>query len=119
MELMATQESKPKLLGQSLQWLRESRQETIMETAGAIEVDAKTLRSISPQALLTAVGTFGYAATDMIAIDGTVLPMSIQETFETGIEKTVQWYLDNDWWWRPLRDRYAGQRLGLLKTATA
>lgn len=42
-----------------------------------------------------------------------------QETFETGIEKTVQWYLDNEWWWRPLRDRYAGQRLGLLKTATA
>ncbi len=37
-----------------------------------------------------------------------------QETFETGIEKTVQWYLDNEWWWRPLRDTvYAGERLGL------
>ena len=41
-----------------------------------------------------------------------------QETFATGIEKTVQWYLDNEWWWRPLRDRYSGQRLGLLKTGT-
>ncbi|WP_374408340.1 dTDP-glucose 4,6-dehydratase [Pelagerythrobacter sp.] len=36
-----------------------------------------------------------------------------QETFDTGIEKTVRWYLDNEWWWRPLRDRYDGERLGL------
>lgn len=35
------------------------------------------------------------------------------ETFETGIRKTVQWYLDNDWWWRPIHEgRYTGQRLG-------
>ena len=37
------------------------------------------------------------------------------ETFDTGIEKTVQWYLDNEWWWQPLRERYGGQRLGLFK----
>jgi dTDP-glucose 4,6-dehydratase len=42
-----------------------------------------------------------------------------QENFDTGIEKTVSWYLDNDWWWQPLRKRYAGQRLGLLKMAKA
>ena len=37
-----------------------------------------------------------------------------RETFETGLEKTVAWYLDNEWWWRPLRERvYAGERLGL------
>ena len=37
------------------------------------------------------------------------------ETFESGIEKTVRWYLDNEWWWRPLRERvYAGERLGVL-----
>lgn len=36
-----------------------------------------------------------------------------QETFESGLEKTVRWYLDNEDWWRPLREtRYAGQRLG-------
>ena len=36
------------------------------------------------------------------------------ETFETGIEKTVRWYLDNAWWWRPILERSdAGQRLGL------
>lgn len=41
-----------------------------------------------------------------------------QETFETGIEKTVRWYLNNEWWWRPLRDKvYAGERLGLLEAA--
>lgn len=38
-----------------------------------------------------------------------------QEDFDSGIEKTVRWYLDNDWWWSPLRDHYAGGRLGLLE----
>lgn len=28
-----------------------------------------------------------------------------QETFESGLRKTVQWYLDNEWWWSPLRKR--------------
>lgn len=37
-----------------------------------------------------------------------------RETFETGLERTIRWYLDNAWWWRPLREqRYAGERLGL------
>jgi dTDP-glucose 4,6-dehydratase len=36
-----------------------------------------------------------------------------EETFESGIRKTVRWYLENDWWWRPIREKkYAGQRLG-------
>lgn len=39
-----------------------------------------------------------------------------QETFETGIEKTVRWYLDNAQWWEPLRQKvYGGERLGLVK----
>jgi dTDP-glucose 4,6-dehydratase len=42
-----------------------------------------------------------------------------REHFDSGIAKTVRWYLDNEWWWRPLRERYAGERLGLLRTATA
>jgi dTDP-glucose 4,6-dehydratase len=38
-----------------------------------------------------------------------------RETFETGLRKTVLWYLENEWWWRPLRERvYGGQRLGLV-----
>ncbi len=41
-----------------------------------------------------------------------------QETFETGLEKTVQWYLDNEAWWRAILDkRYAGERLGLASKA--
>jgi dTDP-glucose 4,6-dehydratase len=36
-----------------------------------------------------------------------------QESFESGLAKTIDWYLENDWWWRPIREqRYAGTRLG-------
>ena len=36
-----------------------------------------------------------------------------EETFESGIRKTVQWYLDNKGWWlRVLDGSYQGQRLG-------
>jgi dTDP-glucose 4,6-dehydratase len=53
------------------------------------------------------------------AIDPTKIETELgwraQETFATGIEKTVQWYLDNEAWWRPLRERvYDGGRLGLI-----
>ena len=53
------------------------------------------------------------------AIDATKLERELGwralETFDSGIEKTVRWYLDNEWWWRPLREKvYAGERLGVL-----
>ncbi|HEX8624847.1 MAG TPA: dTDP-glucose 4,6-dehydratase [Allosphingosinicella sp.] len=35
-----------------------------------------------------------------------------QEHFEGGLAKTIDWFLANEEWWRPLRDRYAGERLG-------
>lgn len=36
-----------------------------------------------------------------------------EENFDTGIRKTVAWYLNNDWWWRPIREnKYSGERLG-------
>lgn len=36
------------------------------------------------------------------------------ESFETGLKKTVRWYLDNHAWWQPLRQAvYGGERLGL------
>jgi len=51
------------------------------------------------------------------AIDASKLEKELgwraRENFESGIEKTIQWYLDNEWWWRPLRQRYSGHRLGL------
>ncbi|NTE37376.1 dTDP-glucose 4,6-dehydratase [Agrobacterium tumefaciens] len=53
------------------------------------------------------------------AIDATKLETELgwkaQENFATGIRKTVEWYLDNAWWWQPLREGvYAGERLGVL-----
>lgn len=55
------------------------------------------------------------------AIDATRLEQELGwcalENFDSGIEKTVGWYLDNEWWWQPLRERYGGHRLGLLKQA--
>ncbi|MGA8716290.1 MAG: dTDP-glucose 4,6-dehydratase [Roseiarcus sp.] len=53
------------------------------------------------------------------AIDATKLERELGwralETFDSGIEKTVRWYLDNEWWWRPLREKvYAGERPGAL-----
>jgi len=37
-----------------------------------------------------------------------------EESFETGLRKTVQWYLDNEAWWSRVRSgEYQGQRLGL------
>jgi dTDP-glucose 4,6-dehydratase len=36
-----------------------------------------------------------------------------RESFETGLRKTVAWYLDNRWWWQPIwSQRYRGARLG-------
>ena len=38
-----------------------------------------------------------------------------QETFESGLRKTVQWYLDNHAWWKGIRQRlYGGERLGVV-----
>lgn len=35
-------------------------------------------------------------------------------TVEEGLERTVQWYLDNEAWWQPLQRRHpVGQRLGV------
>jgi dTDP-glucose 4,6-dehydratase len=37
-------------------------------------------------------------------------------SFEEGLRQTVRWYLDNEAWWRPLREGvYSGDRLGLVK----
>jgi dTDP-glucose 4,6-dehydratase len=35
------------------------------------------------------------------------------ESFESGLGKTIDWYLANRWWWEPIRQhKYAGARLG-------
>lgn len=55
------------------------------------------------------------------AIDSTKIQKELGwapvESFESGIRKTIDWYLDNDWWWRPLRERtYDGSRLGNIQS---
>ncbi|NRQ18229.1 dTDP-glucose 4,6-dehydratase [Ensifer sesbaniae] len=55
------------------------------------------------------------------AIDATRLETELgwkaQEDFDSGIEKTVRWYIENEWWWAPLKKSYALDRLGLLKAS--
>jgi dTDP-glucose 4,6-dehydratase len=37
-----------------------------------------------------------------------------RESFDSGLRRTVAWYLENEAWWRPLREGvYGGERLGL------
>jgi dTDP-glucose 4,6-dehydratase len=37
-----------------------------------------------------------------------------RESFDTGLRKTVSWYLENRWWWESIwLRRYQGERLGL------
>ena len=52
-------------------------------------------------------------AMDTRKIEGD-LGWTARETFMTGLARTVDWYLQNEWRWRPIRDgQYAGERLGL------
>jgi len=45
------------------------------------------------------------------------LGWSPQESFETGIRKTIQWYLDNEPWWRSIQDNtYRQERLGVIES---
>ena len=51
------------------------------------------------------------------AIDATKITQHLgwrpRENFSSGIRKTVQWYLNNSQWWKPIRAlKYQGQRLG-------
>ncbi len=46
----------------------------------------------------------------------TTLGWRPRESFESGLRKTVQWYLDNEnWWQRVLSGEYRGERLGLAR----
>lgn len=47
------------------------------------------------------------------------LGWSPAQTFDSGLEATVDWYLANDWWWGPIREAQGYERLGTLKVAGA
>lgn len=56
------------------------------------------------------------------AIDATKIGRELgwqpRESFDTGLRKTVQWYLDNREWWERVRSgSYRGERLGLAAGA--
>jgi dTDP-glucose 4,6-dehydratase len=57
------------------------------------------------------------------AIDATKLETELgwraEEDFDSGIAKTVAWYLENEAWWQPLRAGYGGERLGLSSSGGA
>lgn len=52
------------------------------------------------------------------AIDATRLETELGwralESFESGLEKTVMWFVANEWWWGPLQKDVYGERLGLI-----
>lgn len=52
------------------------------------------------------------------AIDASKIALELgwmpRETFESGLARTIDWYLDNRWWWEPIRSgTYCGERLGV------
>lgn len=54
------------------------------------------------------------------AIDATKIESELgwtpQETFSTGIRKTIQWYLENPTWWQNIQSKkYQQQRLGVIE----
>jgi dTDP-glucose 4,6-dehydratase len=58
------------------------------------------------------------------AIDATKIRNELgwapKETFDSGLRRTVEWYLANPTWWREIRSGvYRGQRLGAAAEATA
>ena len=76
--------------------------------------------AIGPRAKLVRFVTDRPGHDFRYAIDGTKIRRELgwapQESFETGLDKTVRWYLANRDWWAPLRASvYGGQRLGLVR----
>tara|TARA_B100001105_G_scaffold239609_1_gene217640 strand:+ start:368 stop:1420 length:1053 start_codon:yes stop_codon:yes gene_type:complete len=55
------------------------------------------------------------------AIDATKINQELgwspKESFETGIQKTINWYLNNQQWWQAIQDNtYQQERLGVLES---
>ena len=55
------------------------------------------------------------------AIDSTKIEKELGwspiESFETGVRKTIQWYLDNRIWWKSIQDNtYRQERLGVIQS---
>jgi dTDP-glucose 4,6-dehydratase len=90
---------------------------SVVETICDLVDERRPRRGASRRDLITFVAD--RPGHDMrYAIDATKIDSELgwrpRENFESGLAKTVDWYLDNEHWWAPIRSgRYAGQRLGL------
>ncbi|MCJ8142800.1 dTDP-glucose 4,6-dehydratase [Ancylobacter sp. A5.8] len=75
--------------------------------------------SIGPREKLISFVTDRPGHDARYAIDATKLKTELgwvpAHDFESGIEATVRWYLDNQDWWQPLQQRYDRNRIGLTK----
>jgi dTDP-glucose 4,6-dehydratase len=93
--------------------------ETIVDTLDEL----MPLNSGSRRELITFVGD--RPGHDLrYAIDATKIENELgwkaQETFDTGLRKTIVWYMNNSDWWQPLRSaNYSGERLGMGKPSCA
>lgn len=84
-------------------------------------LDAHAPKSASHRSLIEFVadrpGHDQRYAIDASRLEGE-LGWRAHETFETGMERTVRWYLDNEAWWAPLRAAGVGvARQGLIARA--
>ncbi len=86
-------------------------------------LDVLKPRNAGPRRELIAFVTDRPGHDQRYAIDATKLETELgwraRESFDTGVAKTVRWYIDREDWWRPLRERYDGARLGLGATRPA
>lgn len=88
---------------------------TICQIMDRVVPDAK----IGPRESLITFVTDRPGHDARYAIDATKLKTELgwvpEHDFDSGIEATVRWYLDNTAWWEPLKARYDRRRIGLSK----